>query len=406
MTTSSSVGQRARRRVPALVGAAMISLSTNSLPTQAATATLTPFGDAADGSAVQVAALQNTRGMLVRISTRGGAIVDLDTPDRNGRVANVVLGKADFGAWEERGSTFNSIVGRYANRIAGGGFNLDGHFYPLAGADPKTGIVSHGGPESFSNRLWTPTLMREPGAAGVSLRYVSSDGENGFPGALDVSVSYRLTDENVLRIEYRATTTKPTVLNLTNHAYFSLSAPGPGPIYGEILQVFASRFTPIDAHEVPTGEIRSVQGTPFDFRQPARLLERVYSDDPQMLLAHGLDHNFVLDKPAVGALTLAARLQDPNSGRILEVRTTEPGVQIYTGNFFNGSRVGSSGRALRQGDGITFETQHFPDSPNQPGFPSTVLRPGEVFQSTTEFVFRTDQRARGLRSETRTERPL
>jgi len=355
-----------------------------------ANATLTPCGTAADGRTVQVAELRNHRGMLVRVSTRGGAILELQAPDRNGCMADVVLGKADFDAWEQSGAPFNSIVGRYANRIAGGGFSLDDHFYCLAGADPRTGIVLHGGPEGFHRRLWQPTLLRESAAVGVKLHYVSGDGENGFPGALDVSVSYTLMDENVLRIDYRATTTRPTVVNLTNHTYFRLGSPNIGPVYGESLQVLASHFTPSDANEVPTGEIRSVENTPFDFRQSARLLDRLYSKDPQILLAHGLNHNFVLDKPGAGALSLAARLYDPDSGRILEVRTTEPGVQIYTANHFNGSSVGSSGWALRQADGIAFETQHFPNSPNQRNFPSTVLRPGEVFRSTTEFGFRTD----------------
>jgi aldose 1-epimerase len=419
MTPSSSIGRCGRcSGLPAsgslgghgqwsclsgLFGINIVAFFANSVPTHAASSTLTPFGIASDGATVRVAELRNTRGMLVRISTRGAAILELDAPDRNGHMANVVLGKADFAAWEERGAPFNSIVGRYANRIAGGGFELDGHFFPLAGADPKTGIVSHGGREGFNQRLWQPILLQEPGAAGVNLHYVSPDGENGFPGSLDVSVSCELMEENVLRIVYHATTTKPTVLNLTNHVYFSLGAPGAGPIYGETLQVFASHFTPGDAHQVPTGEVRSVAKTPFDFRQPARLLERVYSDDPQVLLAHGLDHNFVLDEPSVGAPTLAVRLYDPDSGRVLEVRTTEPGVQIYTANFFNGSTVGSAGRALRQGDGIAFETQHFPNSPNQPNFPSTVLRPGEVFRSVTEFVFRTDARAHGQHRGTRAE---
>jgi aldose 1-epimerase len=382
-------GRRARRfRLPALLlEVVLISLSPSGAPE--AGVTLTPFGTAVDGQ-VQIATLQNVHGLLVRISTRGGTILELDAPDRTGSMANVVLGKRDFAAWEE-GGPFSSIVGRYANRIAGGGFTLDGRFYKLAGADPKTAIVSHGGPGGFSSRLWTPTILDRSAAAGVSLRYISADGENGFPGALEVTVTYTLTDDDVLRIDYRATTTRPTVLNLTNHSYFNLGGPQAGPIYGEMLQVFASHFTPTDAHQVPTGEIRSVVGTPFDFRQAARVADRIYSSEPQMLLARGLDHNFVLDKSADGAMTRAVRLYDPGSGRILEVWTTEPGVQVYSANFFNGTAVGASGRALRQGDGLAFETQHFPNSPNQPGFPTTVLRPGEGFRSATEFVFATDR---------------
>jgi aldose 1-epimerase len=223
----------------------------------------------------------------------------------------------------------------------------------------------------------------------VRLHYLSVDGDSGYPGNLDVRVTYALTNDDVLQIAYRATTTKPTVLNLTNHSYFHLGAPEVGSIYDETMQVFASRFTPTDIHQVPTGEIRSVTGTPFDFRRPVRIGDRIYSDDPQMLIARGLDHNFVLDKPA-GAMALAVRLHDPRSGRILEVRTTEPGVQIYSANFFNGTTLGTSSHTLRQGDGLAIETQHFPDSPHQPNFPTTVLRPGQTFRSVTEFAFSTD----------------
>lgn len=307
-------------------------------------------------------------------------------PDRAGKLANVVLGRADFAGWEQ-GGPFNAIIGRYADRIAGGGFTLDGTFYKLAGTNPTTNVASHGGPNGFSDRLWCVQTFKQPHADGAILRHTSQDGENGFPGMLAVTVTYTLTDTNVLRLDYQATTSKPTVLNLTNHAYWNLGGADSGVVNDAILQVFASRWTPTDSRQVPTGEIRSVEGTPFDLRKPTRIDVPLHSTDPQMLLARGLDHNFVLDKPAGEKMPIALALYDPKSGRRMEVRTTEPGVQIYTGNYFNGSTIGANGRTLRQGDGIPFQTEHFPDSPNQPHFPSTVLRPGETFRSTTEFAF-------------------
>lgn len=354
----------------------------------APTATKAVFGTAADGRQVDLITLRNDAGMVVRFSSRGGTITEIDVPDRKGRLDNVVLGVKGFDAWEKMGG-FNSIIGRYANRIAGGGFTLDGTFHQLP--KPRVGdVVLHGGPNGFSNRLFTTETFTRPGVAGATLTYVSADGENGFPGELTVKVTYSLTSDNVLRLDYQATTTKPTVVNLTNHAYFTLGGHASGPVYDQMLQVFASRWTPTDERQVPTGEIRSVAGTPFDFRRPARVGDRVYSGDPQMVLAKGLDHNFVLDQGGKATPGVAVRLLDPRSGRQLEVRTTEPGVQIYTANNLFGTTVGGDGRTLRQGDGIAFETEHFPDSPNKPNFPSTVLRPGETFHSVTEFAFSTD----------------
>jgi aldose 1-epimerase len=228
----------------------------------------------------------------------------------------------------------------------------------------------------------------------LRLDYVSRDGENGFPGELSVEVTYTLDDLGVLELDYQATTSKPTVLNLTNHTFFNLGGHESGPIYGHWLQVFADRWTPTDEYQVPTGEIAAVAGTPFDLRRPALIRERIYSTHPQMVLARGFDHNFVLQRPSKQVPAVAARLWDPGSGRQLEVRTTEPGVQIYTANHFTGASLAADARTLRQGDGITFETQHFPDSPNKPTFPSTVLRPGEVFRSTTQFIFSTDRENR------------
>jgi aldose 1-epimerase len=358
-------------------------------PAQAATVTRAVFGTSADGEVVEQISLVNDHGMTVRFLTRGGAFTEIDVPDRNGKIANVVLGLPDFAAWD-RGGAFNSVVGRYANRIDHGGFTLDGTFYKLAGVNPKTQVAMHGGPHGFGSRLWKAETFDHGDSVGAVLSYVSADGENGYPGALSVTMTYTLTSDDVLRLDYRATTTKPTVVNLTNHTYFNIGGYASGPVYDQLLQVFASHWTPTDARQIPTGEIASVAGTPFDFRKPVRVGDRVYSTDPQMMLAKGLDHNFVLDKPADGALSVAVRLHDPKSGRQLEVRTTEPGVQVYSANNFNGSMAGANGRTLRQGDGLAFETEHFPDSPNKPNFPSTVLRPGQQFHSITEFAFSTD----------------
>ncbi|MFD1611176.1 aldose epimerase family protein [Sphingomonas tabacisoli] len=352
-----------------------------------ATASIAPFGEAPDG-AVRLITLANGHGMTVRFSTRGGAITAIEVSDRKGRIASVVLGRPDFAGWEKAGS-FNTVVGRYANRIGGGGFTLDGRFYPIAGANAHK-VILHGGPNAFASRMWTAETFERPDAAGAVMSYVSADGENGFPGALTVRMTYTLTESNVLRIDYRATTTKPTVVNLTNHTYFNLGGDESGPVYNQIMQVFASKVTPTDADQIPTGELLAVDGTPFDFRRPTRIGDRVFSPDPQMMIGQGIDHNFVLDPAPAGALRTAVRLQDPESGRQMEVRTTEPGVQIYSGNRLDGTIVGAHGRTLRQSDGIAFETQHFPDSPNKPAFPTTVLRPGQVFQSTTEYAFSTD----------------
>lgn len=358
-------------------------------PAYAASMTVSPFGTAADGKTVQLVTLRNDHGMTVRFSSRGGAFTEILVPDRSGRVANVVLGQAGFQGWEKAGS-FNSVVGRYANRIAGGGFSLDGKFYRIAGANPATGVVLHGGPNSFASQLWTVAPFRHGNDVGAVLTYVSPDGENGFPGELAVTMRYTLTNANTVRLDYAATTTKPTVVNLTNHAYFNIAGADSGPVYNQVLQVAASRWTPTDARQIPTGEIASVEGTPLDFRRPARLADRVYSTHPQIMLAKGIDHNLILDK-SVGTLGFAARLTDPSTGRRLEVWTTEPAVQIYSGNNLNGSVVGGSGRTLRQGDGIAFETEHYPDSPNKPNFPSTTLRPGQTFASRTEWRFSVDR---------------
>jgi len=375
------------RMGPSLLLMAALCGSTSALATPTASKAL--FGTAKDGAKVDLVTLRNDHGMIVQISSRGGTITRIEVPDRDGKPGNVVLGAADFAGWE-RLAGFNSITGRYANRIGGGGFTLDGTFYKLP-ANPKTGVILHGGYPGFAGKLFkTETFTRE-GRAAARFTLVSPDGENGFPGELTLRVTYSLGNDNMLRLDYEATTTKPTVVNLTNHAYFTLGTHASGPVYDQIMQVFASRWTPTDENQVPTGEIAPVEGTPFDFRKPTRLRERIYSSHPQMLLAKGIDHNFVLDGESGKAPRVAVRLTDPGSGRQLEVRTTEPAVQIYSSNNMFGSMVDGDGRAMRQSDAIAFETEHFPDSPNKANFPSTVLRPGETFRSTTEFAFSTDR---------------
>lgn len=370
-----------------LLAAAAIAVIATPAPA-APTATTAPFGQAADGQTVQLITLRNDRGMTVRFSTRGGTFIAIETPDRAGRIENVVLGRPDFAAWEKTGA-FNSVVGRFANRIDKGGFTLDGTFYKLA-ANPTSNVAMHGGPGGFSSKLWRAETFATPDGAGAVLTYVSADGENGYPGEMRVRMTYTLTPANVVRLDYEATTSKPTIVNLTNHSYFTLGGHAAGPVNDQLLQIFAGATTPTDDRQIPTGEIRPVAGTPFDFRRPTRIGDRIYSTDAQMMIGKGLDHNFVIDRGGA-PLALAARLRDPHSGRQLEIRTTEPGVQVYSGNNLNGAMAGADGRTLRQGDGIAFETEHFPDSPNHPNFPSTVLRPGETFRSTTEWAFSTDR---------------
>lgn len=338
------------------------------------------FGVTVKGESIDAFTLQNARGMSVRILTYGGIVNELRAPDRNGRCENVVLSLPDLRAHENR-ANFSSLLGRYANRISGGGFTLDGRRYDLV--SNAQGISSHGGPGGYGARRWSAAAFQGTDVAGVVLHDLSFDGENGFPGSVSMEVTFTLTGENALRIEYRGTTDRPTVLNPSHHVYFNLA--GGGSVFEHRAQVFASRFTPIDERKLPTGAIEDVTGTPLDLRTPVRLADRIDVDHPQIRIARGFDHNFVLDKPLAGALTLAARVEEPASGRTLEVRTTEPGLQVFTANGFDGSLKDALGRPLERGAGVALETQHYPDSPNRPDFPSTVVRPGETFHSVTEY---------------------
>ena len=344
------------------------------------------FGTLADGKDIHEYTLRKGLGMETRVITWGGIITSIRVPDRRGRMANVALGFDNLAQYESGHPYFGAITGRYANRIAGGRFALDGKQYALAKNDGANSL--HGGSAGFDKRVWHAS--ERDGA--VELRYHSPDGEEGYPGNLDVRVTYALDDDGALRIDYAAETDRPTVLNLTNHSYFNLLGEGEGTIYDHILTLNADRYTPTDATQIPTGEIAPVAGTPFDFRLPKAIGPGQRSAHPQIVMAKGYDHNFVLKREglAEGELAFAARVYEPTCGRVMEVWTTEPGIQFYAGNMLDSTLVGNGGRLYRQSDGLALETQHFPDSPNQPHFPSIVLRPGERFQSTTIYRFFTD----------------
>lgn len=343
-----------------------------------------PFGTTPDGTAVDRYTLSSPSGIAVSLITYGASVQQLWAPDRDGRRANVVLGFPTLDGYVAHcGHYFGAIVGRCANRIAHAAFGLDGVTYRVPANDMSSSL--HGGPEGFDRRVWEATVAPPASdGAGLELHRTSPAGEMGYPGTLEVEVTYTLSEGDSLRIDYRATTDAPTIVNLTNHACWNLAGEGSGPIHGHVLELAADRYTPVGPTLIPTGEIAPVAGTPLDFVEPAPIGARIRDGFRQLAIARGYDHNFVLEQGGDAATpVLAARVHDPGSGRGLEVYTTEPGIQLYSGNFLDGTLVGTSGRAYRQSDGFALETQHFPDSPNQPGFPSTVLRPGELFESTT-----------------------
>lgn len=343
-----------------------------------------PFGHLPDGQAVREYTLDNGCGLVLRTINLGGIVTAIECPDRDGRRANVVLGFDRLADYVERNPHFGTLVGRYANRIAGARFVLDGQLHQLTANDGPNAL--HGGPTGFGRRWWAvDTLPDEPdGSVALALRLESADGDEHYPGHLEASVRYTLGRDNSWRIDYRATTDRPTVINLTHHGYYNLA--GGGSALGHRLQLNASRFLEVNEHLVPTA-VAAVDGSPFDFREGETIGARIRQGHAQLLLARGYDHCYLLDRGAQGGLQPAARLSDPVSGRVMEIETTQPGLQLYSGNFLDGRLRGASGQAYRQGDGVCLETQHLPDSPNRPDFPSTVLRPGEVFESATVHRF-------------------
>jgi aldose 1-epimerase len=350
-----------------------------------------PYGVTADGKAVDEYTLTNAGGMVVKIINYGGILTSVEVPDRTGHLANVALGFNKFADWETKNSPyFGALIGRFGNRIAGGRLKLEDveHMLPINNGPNSL----HGGIKGFDKQVWTATPLESGEDVALKLVYVSPDGEEGFPGTLTTTVTYTLTPMNALRVNYHAVTDRPTIVNLTQHVYWNLAGDGSGTIYDHLLQINASRFTPTDASLIPTGELAPVAGTPFDFRRLKAIGPGQRSNHPQIVAGRGYDHNWVLDRPADDDTSLiqAARVYEPATGRTLEVWTTEPGIQFYAGNFLDGSVYGASGRAYRQSDGLALETQHFPDAPHHPHFPSTELRPGETYQSMTVFQFGTD----------------
>jgi aldose 1-epimerase len=342
------------------------------------------FGKTGDGRPVDLYTLTNSQGMEVRAMTYGGIIVSLRVPDKTGKFDDVVLGHDSLDGYLVNPPYFGVIVGRYANRIGNATFTLDGVKYTLAKNNGPNSL--HGGVNGFNKQVWEAKTIKDPTGVGVTFSYTSKDGEEGYPGNLKVEVTYVLTDENQLVIDYEATTDKATPLNLSQHSYFNLAGEGSGDILGHHLTLNADRFTPVDKTLIPTGEIRSVQGTPLDFTKSTAIGARINDDYDQLVVGRGYDHNFVINRKD-DSPTLAARVHEPTSGRVLEVFTTEPAVQFYSGNFLDGTITGKHGHVYKQRNGFCLETQHYPDSPNHPDFPSTILRPGATFHSQTIFKF-------------------
>lgn len=344
-----------------------------------ATVTAESWGTMPGDQEVQLFTLKNDRGLEARITNYGGIIVSLKTPDRSGKMADVVLGFETLASYLGKHPHFGCLTGRYANRIGGAVFSLDGMEYQVTANSGKNHI--HGGVENFAKKLWQAVMQPETNA--VVMKYTSADGEEGFPGKLDCTVTYRLTETNELRIDYQATTDKPTVINLTNHSYFNLAGEGSGDVLGHEVMIPAEQFTATDDALIPTGEIESLLGTAMDFIQPQKIGARIDTAFKPLIQGKGYDHNFVLKGQG---LKLAARVKEPTSGRVMEVSTTEPGVQFYTANHLKGI-VGKAGHVYEKRHGFCLETQKYPDSPNKPQFPSAALRPGETYQHTTIFKF-------------------
>lgn len=341
-----------------------------------------PFGKLTDGTAIDIFTLKNAKGMEAAIMNYGGVVVSLKAPDRTGKFADIVNGFDNLEGYLTTQPYFGALIGRYGNRIGKARFKLNGTEYKLAANNGANAL--HGGLKGFDKVVWTARELPERSA--LELTYVSKDGEEGYPGTLTATVTYTVTDDNELRIEYAATTDKDTVANLTNHTYFNLKGQGEGDILDHHLMIDADKFTPVDAGLIPTGELKPVDGTPFDFRKATAIGARINAPDPQIKAGGGYDHNYVLNG-SMGTLRKIVEVHEATTGRMMEVSTTEPGVQFYTGNFLDGTIKGKGGKIYAKRSAFCLETQHFPDSPNKPSFPTTVLKPGERYQSTTVYKF-------------------
>jgi aldose 1-epimerase len=371
-----------------LVGTAMLL----NIGARAAEAKREPFGALADGRQIESVILSNKAGIRVRIMTLGAAIQSLSVPDRSGQAGDIVLGFDSPQGYLQNPSYFGATVGRFANRIAKGHFTLDGKDYTLATNDHGNHL--HGGLKGFDKVVWSIESVKSASPATAVFSYTSPDGEEGYPGTLHVTASYSLNDAATLRVEFKATTDKSTIVNISNHSYFNLSAETGAPVLSHLLLVNASKYTPVDAGLIPTGELRAVEGTPFDFRKATAIGTRVRDGrDQQIRYGRGYDHNFALDG-TVGELRLAARVADPSSGRIMEIFSKGPGLQFYSGNFLDATIAGKGGRLYREGDALVLEPQLFPDAPNQKSFPSARLDPGSTYVNTMEYRFSTDKPAR------------
>ena len=373
-----------RFRISNLFLALLLVLS-SALIAHAQSVTKESFGKTADGESVDLYTLKNVHGVEAKITNYGGIVVSLKVPDRNGKFDDVVLGFNDLDSYLKGHPYFGAIIGRYGNRIAKGRFTLNGVEYKLAVNNGENHL--HGGIKAFDKVVWTGKESKTSAGPAVTLTYLSKDGEEGYPGNLNVTVVYTLTNNNELKITYSATTDKDTVINLTHHSYFNLAGEGNGDILNHRVLINATRFLPTDAGSIPTGELRQVAGTPFDFRKLTAIGARINQDEEQLKLGNGYDHTWVLESRPGGNLHLTARAFEPTSGRRLEMWTTEPGMQFYTGNFLDGTLTGKSGKIYQRRYGFCFETQHYPDSPNHPAFPTTTLKKGATYRSITVYRF-------------------
>jgi aldose 1-epimerase len=372
--------------IVALAGACGREESSPPVPQQQPRPRLTEgvFGATADGQPLNLITLRNQAGIEIRISTYGGTILSLSTPDRTGAADDIVLGFDTMTPYFDKSPYFGCLIGRYCNRIAKGKFTLDGKTYTLATNNPPNAL--HGGKKGWDKVVWTSVPFQNAGGVGTRLSYTSKDGEEGYPGTVNADVTYTLTDKNELVVEYHATTDKPTIINLTQHSYFNLAGAKANDILGHELMLNADQYTPVDPTLIPTGELAKVDGTPFDFRTATKIGARINDANEQLKRGLGYDHNWVVKRSGTD-LTLAARVVEPLTGRTMEITTTEPGIQFYSGNFLDGTITGKGGRVYGHRSGFCLETQHYPDSPNHPTFPTTTLRPGEEYRSKTVFTF-------------------